>query len=217
MSISAQGFCRLRKLELSSKLDELRIQEEAMPSLMELHVIYPGRPTKMVIPDRLRAGTRSHRHGNKYQCFSSYSDGKQRWKQRIFHSGKSKTTSLKISSLPPALGISFVKFRGKLTGIKGFVLSGHSKVYFLRLARNSQLLVNGRPYAIMEFRCEPLLCFLSTPDRITGPSVFPLSLLLGDLDTAHRQAPPIHLFNRLGNNCLAHLRKSTSRNTSLPY
>ncbi|CAA7025755.1 unnamed protein product [Microthlaspi erraticum] len=65
--------------------------------------------------------------------------------------------------------------------------------------------------------CEPLLCFLSTPDRITGPSVFPLSLLLGDLDTAHRQAPPIHLFNRLGNNCLAHLRKSTSRNTSLPY
>ncbi|CAA7025754.1 unnamed protein product [Microthlaspi erraticum] len=60
MSISAQGFCRLRKLELTSLVvNELRIEEEAMPSLMELHVIYPGRPTKMVIPDRLRAFVRN--------------------------------------------------------------------------------------------------------------------------------------------------------------
>ncbi|CAA7036701.1 unnamed protein product [Microthlaspi erraticum] len=59
MSISAQGFCRLRKLGLSIvSLDELRIQGEAMPSLMELHVIH--QPTKMMIPDRLRALLRDY-------------------------------------------------------------------------------------------------------------------------------------------------------------
>lgn len=58
MSISAQGFGRLRKLELIIKrLDELQIEEEAMPSLMELNLNPRGRPTKLMIPDRLRVFT----------------------------------------------------------------------------------------------------------------------------------------------------------------
>ncbi|CAA7036699.1 unnamed protein product [Microthlaspi erraticum] len=55
MSISAQGFCRLRKLELTSLVvNELRIEEEAMPNLMQLDV-RKRQPGKMMIPDRLRA------------------------------------------------------------------------------------------------------------------------------------------------------------------
>ncbi|EFH53768.1 hypothetical protein ARALYDRAFT_323301 [Arabidopsis lyrata subsp. lyrata] len=47
ISISAQGFGRLRNLELFMEiLDELRIEEEAMPSLIKLI---------LMIPDRLRA------------------------------------------------------------------------------------------------------------------------------------------------------------------
>ncbi|CAH8267677.1 unnamed protein product [Arabidopsis lyrata] len=39
MCINAQGFCRLRKLKLIiTRLDELEIEEEAMPSLMELNL-----------------------------------------------------------------------------------------------------------------------------------------------------------------------------------
>ncbi|KFK34000.1 hypothetical protein AALP_AA5G088800 [Arabis alpina] len=58
MSISAQGFGRLRKLKLIMlRLDELQIEEEAMPSLMKLKLILRTQvpATKLVIPDRLFA------------------------------------------------------------------------------------------------------------------------------------------------------------------
>ncbi|CAN8254961.1 unnamed protein product [Cochlearia groenlandica] len=55
MSIGAEGFDRLRTLELLNvKLYELRIEEEAMPSLMDLRLILKREP-KVMIPDRLRA------------------------------------------------------------------------------------------------------------------------------------------------------------------
>lgn len=60
MSISAQGFGRLRNLELSMvRLEELRIEEEAMPSLTKLIVKTQGRP-KLIIPDRLKAFVRRY-------------------------------------------------------------------------------------------------------------------------------------------------------------
>lgn len=56
MSISAQGFSRLNKLELFMvRLDELHIEEEAMPSLTKMNLTTKGRQTKLMIPDRLRA------------------------------------------------------------------------------------------------------------------------------------------------------------------
>ncbi|KAL0731819.1 hypothetical protein Bca4012_027913 [Brassica carinata] len=56
MGISAQGFGLLRKLELINViLNELQIDEEAMPSLMELNLRPDGRPRKVMIPGRLRA------------------------------------------------------------------------------------------------------------------------------------------------------------------
>lgn len=56
MRIRAQGFGRLRKLELINvTLHELQIDEEAMPSLMELNLRPYGRPRKVMIPGRLRA------------------------------------------------------------------------------------------------------------------------------------------------------------------
>ncbi|XP_010426116.1 PREDICTED: putative disease resistance RPP13-like protein 2 [Camelina sativa] len=54
--IKAQGFFRMRKLVLIMKrLDELEIEDEAMPSLMELNLDNKGGATKLMIPDRLRA------------------------------------------------------------------------------------------------------------------------------------------------------------------
>nr|AAS93957.1 disease resistance protein RPP13 variant [Arabidopsis thaliana] len=54
MSVSEQGFGRLRKLILVMKsLDELQIEEEAMPNLIELGV--QNLETKLIIPNRLRA------------------------------------------------------------------------------------------------------------------------------------------------------------------
>ena len=56
MSISAQGFGRLIKLELFMvRLDELHIEEEAMLSLTKLNLTTKGRQTKLMIPNRLRA------------------------------------------------------------------------------------------------------------------------------------------------------------------
>lgn len=56
MRISEQGFGRLRKLVFySDGLDELQIDDEAMPSLMELKLRTRGRQMKLMIPDRLRA------------------------------------------------------------------------------------------------------------------------------------------------------------------
>ena len=56
MRISEQGFGRLRKLVFCSDgLDELQIDDEAMPSLMELKLRTRGRQMKLIIPDRLRA------------------------------------------------------------------------------------------------------------------------------------------------------------------
>jgi hypothetical protein len=63
MSISAQGFGRLKNLEMSMErrghgLDELRIEEEAMPSLIKLTVKGRLELTKLMIPDRLKAFVR---------------------------------------------------------------------------------------------------------------------------------------------------------------
>nr|ABF00985.1 disease resistance protein RPP13 variant [Arabidopsis thaliana] len=56
MSISEQGFGRLRKLDLLMRsLDELQIEEEAMPNLIELEISVSKRETKLIIPNRLRA------------------------------------------------------------------------------------------------------------------------------------------------------------------
>lgn len=56
MRISEQGFGRLRKLVFYfDGLDELQIDDEAMPSLMELKLRTRGRQMKLMIPDRLRA------------------------------------------------------------------------------------------------------------------------------------------------------------------
>ncbi|CAN8277989.1 unnamed protein product [Cochlearia groenlandica] len=57
MSISALGFGRLKKLELfRAKLYELRIEEEAMPSLMKLNLTNSlERRTKLMVPDRFLA------------------------------------------------------------------------------------------------------------------------------------------------------------------
>ncbi|KAG2309420.1 hypothetical protein Bca52824_029168 [Brassica carinata] len=62
MSISAQGFARLRKLALFRvRLDELWIEEEAMPSLMHLNLINRlGPRPKMMIPDRFLALVRGY-------------------------------------------------------------------------------------------------------------------------------------------------------------
>ncbi|CAA0384677.1 unnamed protein product [Arabidopsis thaliana] len=55
MSVSEQGFGRLRKFILVMKsLDELQIEEEAMPNLIELGV-QEILETKLIIPNRLRA------------------------------------------------------------------------------------------------------------------------------------------------------------------
>ncbi|KAG2329808.1 hypothetical protein Bca52824_000988 [Brassica carinata] len=59
MSISANGFGRLRKLEIIKIiLDELQIEEEAMPNLVKLNLTNRVRPTKLIIPNRLRAFAR---------------------------------------------------------------------------------------------------------------------------------------------------------------
>ncbi|KAL1222092.1 putative disease resistance RPP13-like protein 2 [Cardamine amara subsp. amara] len=56
MSISEQGFGRLRKLVFYiDGLEELQIEEEAMPSLMELKLRTRGQQINLIIPDRLRA------------------------------------------------------------------------------------------------------------------------------------------------------------------
>uniref|UniRef100_M4F7R2 Disease resistance protein n=1 Tax=Brassica campestris TaxID=3711 RepID=M4F7R2_BRACM len=62
MSISAQGFARLRKLVLFRvRLDALWIEEEAMPSLMHLNLLNRlGPRTKMMIPDRFLALVRGY-------------------------------------------------------------------------------------------------------------------------------------------------------------
>lgn len=55
MRISSQGFRRLRKLELITKrLDELHIEDEAMPSLLKLNLETQHGATKLVIPDWLQ-------------------------------------------------------------------------------------------------------------------------------------------------------------------
>ncbi|CAD5325042.1 unnamed protein product [Arabidopsis thaliana] len=55
MTISEQGFGRLRKLAFYiDGLEELQIEEEAMPSLMELKLRTRGRQINLIIPDRLR-------------------------------------------------------------------------------------------------------------------------------------------------------------------
>ncbi|KAG2329803.1 hypothetical protein Bca52824_000983 [Brassica carinata] len=52
MSISEQGFGQLRKLELITvRLDELQIEEEAMPSLLKLNLEIERGATKLLIPD----------------------------------------------------------------------------------------------------------------------------------------------------------------------
>nr|ACN56763.1 disease resistance protein RPP13 variant [Arabidopsis thaliana] len=59
MSVSEQGFGRLRKLILVMKsLDELQIEEEAMPNLIEL--VVQILETKLIIPNRLRAFSEIH-------------------------------------------------------------------------------------------------------------------------------------------------------------
>ena len=62
MSISAQGFARLRKLALFRvRLDSLWIEEEATPSLMHLNLVNRlGPRTKMMIPDRFLALVRGY-------------------------------------------------------------------------------------------------------------------------------------------------------------
>ncbi|KAJ4878288.1 Disease resistance protein (NBS-LRR class) family [Raphanus sativus] len=56
MRIGEQGFGRLRKLVFYIEgLDELQIEDEAMPSLVELKLRTRGRQMKLMIPDRLRA------------------------------------------------------------------------------------------------------------------------------------------------------------------
>ncbi|CAA0384699.1 unnamed protein product [Arabidopsis thaliana] len=56
MFINAQGFGRLRKLKVIIKrLDELEIEEEAMPCLMKLNLDNKDGATKLMIPDRMRA------------------------------------------------------------------------------------------------------------------------------------------------------------------
>ncbi|KAG7559881.1 NB-ARC [Arabidopsis thaliana x Arabidopsis arenosa] len=53
MSVSEQGFGRLRKLQLfMERLDVLQIEEEAMPNLIQLQLRVE---TKLIIPERLRA------------------------------------------------------------------------------------------------------------------------------------------------------------------
>ena len=55
MTISEQGFGRLRKLAFYiDGLEELQIEDEAMPSLMELKLRTRGRQINLIIPDRLR-------------------------------------------------------------------------------------------------------------------------------------------------------------------
>ncbi|CAH8356536.1 unnamed protein product [Eruca vesicaria subsp. sativa] len=59
MSISEQGFGRLRKLELITvRLDELQIEEKAMPSLLKLNLEMERGATKLIIPDRFQAFVR---------------------------------------------------------------------------------------------------------------------------------------------------------------
>ncbi|KAJ4890474.1 putative disease resistance RPP13-like protein 2 [Raphanus sativus] len=60
MSISSQGFRRLRKLELITKrLDELHIEDEAMPSLLKLNPETQHGAKKLVVPDRLQVYVRT--------------------------------------------------------------------------------------------------------------------------------------------------------------
>nr|ABF00981.1 disease resistance protein RPP13 variant [Arabidopsis thaliana] len=55
MSVSEQGFGRLRKLQIFIySLDELQIEEEAMPNLIELKIT-SKEVKKLIIPNRLRA------------------------------------------------------------------------------------------------------------------------------------------------------------------
>ncbi|XP_010426118.1 PREDICTED: putative disease resistance RPP13-like protein 3 [Camelina sativa] len=61
MSISAQGFSRLRNLKLFMvRLDELLIDEEALPSLIKLSVKKQGILPKLKIPDRLKMFVRRY-------------------------------------------------------------------------------------------------------------------------------------------------------------
>nr|AAS93955.1 disease resistance protein RPP13 variant [Arabidopsis thaliana] len=56
MSVSEQGFGRLRKLQIfMESLDELQIEEEAMPNLIELKITSKEVIKKLIIPNRLRA------------------------------------------------------------------------------------------------------------------------------------------------------------------
>nr|ACN56764.1 disease resistance protein RPP13 variant [Arabidopsis thaliana] len=56
MSVSEQGFGRLRKLHLAmASLDELQIGGEAMPHLIELLIISKEVDKELIIPNRLRA------------------------------------------------------------------------------------------------------------------------------------------------------------------
>ncbi|XP_010514978.1 PREDICTED: disease resistance protein RPP13-like isoform X2 [Camelina sativa] len=56
MSISEQGFGRLRKLQLFiEKLDELQIEEQAMPNLIQLKLSTKVQYCHLVIPNRFRA------------------------------------------------------------------------------------------------------------------------------------------------------------------
>ena len=60
MSISEQGFCRLRKLELITvRLDELDIEEQSMPSLLKLNLEIERGATKLLIQGRLQAFVQS--------------------------------------------------------------------------------------------------------------------------------------------------------------
>ncbi|KAL9294049.1 Disease resistance protein RPP13 [Arabidopsis thaliana] len=54
MSVSEQGFGRLRKLQIFIYIDELQIEEEAMPNLIELKIA-SREVKKLIIPNRLRA------------------------------------------------------------------------------------------------------------------------------------------------------------------
>lgn len=63
LSINAEGFGRLRTLELSiARLIELEIEEEAMPSLTDMYFEYNegNPPTKLMISERLRACARGY-------------------------------------------------------------------------------------------------------------------------------------------------------------
>lgn len=56
MSVSQQGFGRLRKLHLfMGCLHVLQIEEEAMPNLIQLKLLSKRVETKQIIPNRLRA------------------------------------------------------------------------------------------------------------------------------------------------------------------